>query len=268
MAAVLSYLQARPATPVSAAQILHRSLAAMIVPRAGQVIHQVTINTSTRISTTSPESRTVTTDEWLRLATPDSADRVDLSISEDGRLVHYQVSDGRHTWTYVAQSNRVYEGPSADVQFIETTDDIADAKQLTLQPQNPTHFRSVVASALASHTAHLLGRQTVDGRPVYVIEYNRRMIPGGRPVPSAKAEVVPANVTVTLSVEASTYTVVRLEERSYASRGNLISDEELQVAAYQVLDPIDVPPHVFRFVPPTGATQVPVPPSPSKTAKP
>jgi hypothetical protein len=57
---------------------------------------------------------------------------------------------------------------------------------------------------------------------------------------------------VTIYIDTRTYVVRRIEMRGLDARGTLVSEDRLDVATFEVLDPSAVPPGTFSFSPPPG----------------
>jgi hypothetical protein len=259
---LLGYERLQSPATVSAASVLRRAAAATRGVTSSAVVHEMTVSHVNGV--TPPPGVThfndVTVEQWTQVDAAGNPVRFDLRRTSPtpglrgsrtvgdaaGNLWEYDENSpeivGKMAWT----PGKPYfqPPPPSDTDAI-----LFLLKQTMNTPQDPAAMRALLLAAAreTDGETRLLPQQTIDGRPVDVVEVER-----STPVPPPHTARDATKTVIIISLDASTYLVKRIDMRSLNDAGVTVTDDQLTVTTYARVSPASVPPGTFTFTPGPG----------------
>jgi hypothetical protein len=257
LAGMVGYLRLQAPTPVSAARILHRAAAAVTLPAAGDVVHEIMTDTDHFITSpnqgVAPGSTYVNKlEQWSRYSSDGNVDRFSLSWVVNGALVERIVLNDQGYWFYDPKSTGVTKDPPTEIRLDTTPNEVIWPKTIMTQPPNPKALRTLLLNAANAPNTELLPQQTVDGRLMDVVRVTHQ-----EPIPRSSIATSPVPLTTKeifrLYIDDSTYAVRQIDQQDVDSEGTVLDTSSLHVTTDETLAASEVPSDVFAFNPATGA---------------
>jgi hypothetical protein len=251
LAGVLGYGRLQAPASVSAAQILQRAARAMGRPAAGDVVREVV--TYAAFDAAGAPLTQVTTTQWARFTADGSIDRFNLTLVANGQVEEHDVLNAQGYWFYSPAQNSVTQDPPSLIRLEDGPGGVVWPKSIIMEPQNLAALRRLLLTAASGKETQLLPPQTVDGHRVDVVQMVHREPDSVNGSPVSLPPTAPKTETFTLSIDASTYVLQRLDEHDRNRQGATTGTSTLRVVGYQVMPEAQAPADVFAYSPPPGA---------------